>query len=518
MAQKPVVLVINYDENNKSPDKEKIQEIIDKLCEKIPDIFVLTTQDSRSGTKSHIQHSIKEIIKNSKNNKILRQKTNKEKVLENYILFSKIDGTRESNVNNKDFTEILFNCRTRIWINQNTTWKGFTKNFSKQSFSNESKKKSLNNKSKKEYYTHNNITYNQNYNSSNSTKTNGGENNTKIKIVRYLYRRITQSGEWGKKGNSSIMISLCLELNNNTYQYIICNSNPKTTKDILKNSKQTKHALIHMIQDGNVMKENRDVAQNLSKSFMTFSNQKIKKTFFKGTLFILYVSKDNCVFKKIENEPEYKLNEVSAIINTNSGKSIVDNNLKFIQIDKPVEKSSWFSRTKNSLKNNHNSTLSSYPYQETFNEKTPFFSFKSQTPGHKLEVKQKYNFLFLNLKKIIMMIFTNCEKPINILNINKFINENFNTLSSSIIQYYPSLNPSIFNYNFILDKLTEIKDEIYKSSTPQRQKELEEYLSIWKLINEKFLFFKNTKEEQRIIKLQSFINQESKKRINTYKL
>jgi hypothetical protein len=335
MAQEPVVLVINYDENNQSPDKEKIQEIIDKLCGAIPDIFVLTTQDSRSGTKSHIQHSIKEIIKygmspsffNSAEEKDKVKKKNK--VLENYILFSKIDATRETNIK---FTENLFNCRTRIWINQNTTWKGFTKNFSEQSFSNNPQTK----------YNHNGINYNQNYNSSNLTKTNQNKDQNKIKIARYLYRRITQKGEPGKNGNGSIMISLCLELDNKTYQYIICNSNPKTTKDIVKNSKQTKHALIHMIQYGNVVKDPPDVPKNIA----SYTSQIIGTQFFKGTIFILYVSKDNCVFKKIENKLEYKLNEVNAIINTNSGKSINDNGLVFQQIDKPVEKSSWFSRKK----------------------------------------------------------------------------------------------------------------------------------------------------------------------------
>ena len=43
MSSAPKVLVINYDENNKSPNKDKIKEIIDKLCRVTPDIFVLTT-------------------------------------------------------------------------------------------------------------------------------------------------------------------------------------------------------------------------------------------------------------------------------------------------------------------------------------------------------------------------------------------------------------------------------------------------------------------------------------------
>ena len=56
MSNKPVVLVINYNENNKPPDETKLNEILLLIKNISPDIFVLTTQDSRSGTDSHIHH------------------------------------------------------------------------------------------------------------------------------------------------------------------------------------------------------------------------------------------------------------------------------------------------------------------------------------------------------------------------------------------------------------------------------------------------------------------------------
>ena len=297
-SEAPKVLVINYDENKKSPTKDKIKEIVDKLCNVKPDIFVLTTQDSPSGTKSHIQHSIKEEIKNSKKPKYLRNNTGDELILQNYDLFSKIDATRESNVKSKGLTDELYNCRTRIWINNETTYKGFTKNFSEKSFTETVFKPYTNN---------NGILYNQNYKTSNGTEIKDTTTNSNIKISKYLYRRITNQGSNGKNGMGSIMISLCLEKivkdKIQTYQYIICNSNPKKTKDIIKGSMTTKKAFIHMIQEGNVMRYNKPRYQGFS-SIPSF----------KGNLFILYVSKDNCVFKKIENEPEYKLEEVKSLL------------------------------------------------------------------------------------------------------------------------------------------------------------------------------------------------------------
>ena len=59
MSNKPVVLVINYNENNQPPDETKLNEILSSIEENNPDIFILTTQDSRSGTDSHINHSVK---------------------------------------------------------------------------------------------------------------------------------------------------------------------------------------------------------------------------------------------------------------------------------------------------------------------------------------------------------------------------------------------------------------------------------------------------------------------------
>ena len=145
----PVVLVINYNEDNKSPDNNMVNNIISELTSQNPDIFILTTQDSRSGTSSHIQHSIKERILNT-------QKTLKQSIaskfsglfkkdytelsptddkLKKYKLFSKIDATRESNVKKSILNpKKLCNVRTRVWINTDTVFNESSNNFIQQSF------------------------------------------------------------------------------------------------------------------------------------------------------------------------------------------------------------------------------------------------------------------------------------------------------------------------------------------------------------------------------------------------
>ena len=141
MSNKPVVLVINYNENNQPPDETKLNEILSSIEENNPDIFILTTQDSMSGTDSHIHHSVKEKIENSKKRKYLRRNTKIEESLKKYKLFSKVDGTRLSNSKFGFFnTEKPYNVRTRIWINtENVEYTGL-KNFSKNSYSNKVKK------------------------------------------------------------------------------------------------------------------------------------------------------------------------------------------------------------------------------------------------------------------------------------------------------------------------------------------------------------------------------------------
>ena len=91
--KKPKVLVINYNENNESPNEEKLNQILSQIEKNNPDIFILTTQNSTSGTDNHSQHSVKEKIENSKKRKYLRSNTSQEEILKKYKLFSKVDGT-----------------------------------------------------------------------------------------------------------------------------------------------------------------------------------------------------------------------------------------------------------------------------------------------------------------------------------------------------------------------------------------------------------------------------------------
>jgi hypothetical protein len=332
MAQPPKVLVINYNENNQSPDKDKVNEIINKI--KDNDIFILTTQYSPSGTDSHIHHSIKDQIKNNP-------------LLQKYELFSKIDATRKSD-SEYGFFKKLYNVRTRIWINKETVYKSFIKNFS-------------NNKFTSKIVLNNPKTY-ENYNTSvgtNRIKNSNGDstilNSNLIRIEDYTFRRITSQN---KNGDGSIMISISLlGKDNNTYQYIVCNLNPKGS--LIKNANGTEKVFINMIKPINVMENIENVRVNLTKtaksgikSFFGLSKpnqteekiiQKITKQIFKGTIYILYVSKNNYIFKKLQKNTDYNFNKVRYIQNIKSNTKNGNDGLTFEQIDTSEPKKSMMS-------------------------------------------------------------------------------------------------------------------------------------------------------------------------------
>lgn len=310
MSLEPKVLVINYDENNQQPpDQKKIDEIFSKIELISPDIFILTTQNSLSGTDSHIQHSIRDKINKSKSRKYFRSNTKLELLLKKYNLFSKIDATRKSNSNLGFFSsEKPYNVRTRIWINSKTVYQGFTKNFSANKYTSATVKA--------------NPSSSENYNTSVGTTRfdNSVERvyyNSKIKIEDYSYKRTTAIGEDGKKGNGSIMISICLiGVDQKYYQYIIGNINSKGSLE--KNVAGTKQVFFDMIKEGNVIR------------YLSTQNREEK---FRGQIFILYISKNNCLYKKIEDNTVNNITTLSTIKNLNDKKTINEEGLNFYQID-----------------------------------------------------------------------------------------------------------------------------------------------------------------------------------------
>jgi hypothetical protein len=439
----PKVLVLNYDEKNKSPNKDKIVDIIAQITSFEPDIFILTTQDSSSGTSSHIQHSIKEEINNSKK-KYIGKYTPTQLSLQKYDLFSKIDATRQSNIDNKGITEKLYNCRTRIWINNQTTYKGFTKKFN-ESYSKNNYPNYKNDKG---------VMYNRNYKSSIESEINNIKNDTKIKISKYVYRRITKKGESGKRGDGSIMISLCLEKVDNsstdikdkikTYQYIICNSNLIKYTDII-NKNSTKKVLIDFMRDGNVMKYNKPYIAG------------VIKPYFKGKLFILYVSKDNCVFKKIEDEPGYNLEEVKTINNVNQ-KKFFDDNLIFMQIENSGEKKSMFSFS--SSKTSVSPNLEQINNTKNNTQGSSIKQNNTQINTGESSTEQKYESVPQSNSKELIELKTNIDniKDLIVIIINKLIKQiSDGNLNEKVINnlHIPQIKKDIqlVNYQFVLDEL-----------------------------------------------------------------
>lgn len=310
--KKPKVLVINYNENNESPNQEKLNQILSQIKKNNPDIFILTTQNSTSGSDNHIQHSVKEKIENSKKRKYLKSNTNLEKILKKYKLFSKVDGTRLSNSKLGFFKiEKPYNVRTRIWINTETVYQGFTKNFSKNSYSNKVKQ---------------NPTLNRNNNISNTTNI---TNIKSIKIKKYSYKRITASGEKGKKGVGSIMTSISLEKDGEIYGYIILNTNPILPTEKIDNN--NKIIIKNLITNNNINSKQIFVVPKTPATSLDNYN----KQFLKGNIIILCISKSHInVFNEQKN---MNLSNAIKNIREKSKKNIINNiintNIIFIQIE-----------------------------------------------------------------------------------------------------------------------------------------------------------------------------------------
>jgi len=191
------ILIYNFDEEQGN-EYNDLNNFIEYINNKNPNIIFICTQNSKSRTDKHLQHLIYHI--NKKTKQIVSKLPSK------YRLFSKIDATRQSNLKKIYYTN-LKNVRTRIYYNTDTVFVDNAFNrFSKQS----SKKRSIFN------FTNNNIdenneTYNQNY------------NEKKIIIKKYKYKRYTDTGELGRIGSGGIMSSIVFKMNNVEYQYIVCN-------------------------------------------------------------------------------------------------------------------------------------------------------------------------------------------------------------------------------------------------------------------------------------------------------
>jgi hypothetical protein len=343
MTNPPKVLIINYDENNKSPDKDEIDKIINKLAESKCDMFILATQDSPSGgIKSHIQKSIGNIIKNSKKNKLFKHPH--DDILKKYKLLLKVDGTRDSNVKKKKLFEDLYNVRMRVFINQYTIGNTIFKSSKNKPIANVLK--NANNKLSQTNNHYNNIhsKIRYNLNETEFTKIGGDslqniknikipnnkllvqyslinktlkednskkpslnqqlkEDNSKksnlIEIVKYSYRRITKIGKNGEKGEGFIMINIILQKDGESYQYIICNSNP-----IKYYNKNKKYIYINTIRNKN------------------FNQKFIEEKKYKYITSIIYMSKDITISKQL-----------------NKGKNYNYNNVKYLQQNKPINTS-----------------------------------------------------------------------------------------------------------------------------------------------------------------------------------
>lgn len=352
MTNPPTVLIINCNENNKSPDKDKISEIINKLIKSNCDMFILATQDSPSGgIKSHIQKSIGNIIKNSQKKKLFNHPH--DDILKKYKLLLKVDGTRDSNVKKKNFFEDLYNVRMRVFINKDTLFKSSKNKPIANVLKNANNKLSQTNNHYNNIYSK--IRYN--LNETEFTKIGGAslqnipnnklqvqyslnktlkednskkpslnqqlkEDNSKklnlIEIVKYSYRRITRIGEYGKKGEGFIMINIILQKDGESYQYIICNSNP-----IKYYNKNKKYIYINTIRN-----------KNFNQNF--FEEKK-----YKYITSIIYMSKDITISKQLNKGENYSYNNVKYLeqnkpINTSKP---VNTGLTLVKIDKTNKKS-----------------------------------------------------------------------------------------------------------------------------------------------------------------------------------
>jgi hypothetical protein len=190
----PKILVINYNENSKKYNEEDdiVTTIFNKITSDNYDFVILCTQNSLSGGKFHIQHHIRTKLEDTR-----------------YEFYSKDDGTREANL--WKIWKSLKNVRVRIWKSNNV----YNKTVENKS---ELLQSSISGENKEAYNVKINSGNNKQKIENEKLKT---KENDKVKITRIITKRYTDKE---KNGLGTIIISLKLLFNGETFQYIICNS------------------------------------------------------------------------------------------------------------------------------------------------------------------------------------------------------------------------------------------------------------------------------------------------------
>jgi hypothetical protein len=276
----PSFFVINYNESGTSAGeyrdiKRKIMDSLkDSKGNLLYDIVCINTQESNSGTKNHMQHSLV---------------ADMEKI--GYEPLMKVDGTRKNNTSMFAFRDEdkFMGVRTRFYILKSIQKQEKIKNLYKESYVSPSNYK----------------------NTYNSGILNTIENNTgKIQIKRIQYIRLSEEKDESKRkaGDSSIIISIIIQKYNVLYRYIICN--------------------YHSNELNNTIKINnlKEMAKNDISNVDGESELKPHYTF------LSFVSQDIIKFKFIDNTNTSK-NQTYNIKNVN--KNISKNNIFFSQIFRP---------------------------------------------------------------------------------------------------------------------------------------------------------------------------------------
>jgi hypothetical protein len=108
-------------------------------------------------------------------------------------------------------------------------------------------------------------------------------------------------------------------------------------------------------------------------------------------------------------------------------------------------------------------------------------------------VKNNFN----NLQKNIIEILSECKRPINVENINNYINQRSNLLIKN--------NPAYeINYKSILNNLKLLK-EYFENKNKNITNLVSQYLSIWEKINETYYFNPKNNQNKRNNEINKFI-------------
>lgn len=283
----PKFLLINYNESGTSAGehrsiKEEILRRItdDKENKKIEyDIICISTQESNSGTKNHMQHYLVDDMKAI-----------------GYKPLVKVDGTRETNTSMFKFRDEdkFMGVRTRFYILDDILHD----------------KKTLESITKKSYQDPESLI--NKYNS--GILTTADNKSGKIQIKRIQYIRLAGIDEGKRKaGDSSIIIRIDIQRYDKIYRYIICNYHSHNLNNI---SKLT--TLQEMVKT-----EIKD----------EYTNPNNKQIYLKKAnhTYVLFVSQDIIKFKTINKSNSELFNPLNSPI-----KDSPENNIFFCQLFRPT--------------------------------------------------------------------------------------------------------------------------------------------------------------------------------------